>query len=82
MDQDGDLRNPHVSDELHSQMKWCTRYYKTHLDDIPNGEYIAVMYPMEEAARYIRNVPNGGLSKDGLFSHPWKVRRESANSLY
>lgn len=66
VDEHGELRNPYVSDELHRQQGWCTRYYKEHRDDIPPGGYITVIYPIQEvkhfktykdAIRFIRRTP-------------------------
>ena len=80
VDKDGYIRNPHMSDELHQQMKWCTEYYKTHRENIPEGEHVAVVYPIKEIKRfksyaeaslYISDVDN----QTGVFitQHPMEI---------
>lgn len=59
--------NPNLSPEMNRQQNWCTAYYLNHRDAIPPGEYIAVIYPIEEVKRfqtyseaslYVCDVPN------------------------
>ena len=52
VDSDGELRNRNISDELHRQQRWCTRYYKAHRAHIPHGYYAVVIHPVEEVQQF------------------------------